>query len=103
MIILQINPEVLTQLVVAGPAAAAVIVTVVVFLNHQKAERTSRDAMLRTFMEAVRTERSSRDNAQKEFAETIGKLSIPIQELTIEVRMLRDRHYQAAGGNVGGP
>ena len=65
--------DLLTQLIVAVPAAVAVILTVVLFLRH------------------LREERKSRDESQAKLLETIGKLSEPITELTIEVRLLRER------------
>ena len=74
MILFQISPQILTQLVVAVPAAVSVIVVVVVFLKHQREERKSRDTM------------------QTKWLNAIEKLAVPISELTIEVRLLRDRH-----------
>ncbi len=64
----------LVQLIVAIPAAVAVIVCVVLFLKH------------------MREERVSRDTAQTRFLEVLERLSEPIAELTIEVRMLREQH-----------
>lgn len=62
----------LLKLAVAVPAAVAVIVVVMMFLKH------------------LREERVSRDTAQAKFLATLAKLSEPITELTIEVRMLRE-------------
>ncbi len=65
--------EMLLDLAVAAPAAAAVIIVVMLFLKH------------------LRQERVSRDKAQERFLAAIEKLSVPITELTVEVRMLRDK------------
>lgn len=65
--------EFLSELAVAVPSAAAVIVVVMMFLKH------------------LRQERESRDTAQSKFLATLAKLSEPITELTTEVRLLRDR------------
>jgi hypothetical protein len=66
--------ELLTNLAVAIPAAVAVIVVVVLFLKF------------------LRDERKSRDAAQTKFLDTLAKLSVPITELTLEVRSLREAH-----------
>lgn len=65
--------EWLTQLIVSAPTAAAVIVVVMLFLKHQREERISRDT------------------AQAKFLSAIESLAEPITELTIEVRLLRER------------
>lgn len=62
--------KILTELAVAVPSAAAVIVVVVLFLKHLRAERESRDA------------------AQLKFLDSIEHLAGPIRELTTEVRLL---------------
>lgn len=67
-------PEVLVDLAVTAPAAAATILVVVLFLKHLREERKSRDA------------------AQEKFLDTMRKLSEPITELTLEVRSLREAH-----------
>lgn len=66
--------ELLGRLLVEGIAAAAVIICVMLFLKY------------------LREERKSRDKAQERFLAAIEKLSVPITELTLEVRMLRDQH-----------
>ena len=62
------------KIAVAAPAAAAVIVVVWLFLKH------------------LREERVSRDTAQTKFLSTLEKLSAPISELVVEVRLLREDH-----------
>lgn len=64
----------MNDILVSGAAVAAVITVVTLFLKHLREERTSRDA------------------AQLKFLETLAKLSVPITELTLEVRMLREGH-----------
>ena len=69
----------LEKLAVSAPAAFAVIAVVVLFLRH------------------LREERKSRDTAQAKFLNTMEKLSEPIAELVVEVRLLRDQHPQSTG------
>jgi hypothetical protein len=64
--------DLLLNLAISVPSAVAVIITVLVFLRHMTEDRRSRDA------------------AQQRFLNTMEKLSVPIQELTIEVRLLRE-------------
>lgn len=64
--------DLLLNLAISVPSAVAVIITVVVFLRHMTEDRRSRDA------------------AQQRFLNAMEKLSVPIQELTIEVRLLRE-------------
>lgn len=64
--------DLIEKLAVAAPAAGAVIVVVWLFLKHLREERRSRDA------------------AQAKFLGTMEKLSAPITELVIEVRLLRE-------------
>ena len=70
--------EFLKDMSVAAPAAAATIFCVVLFLRH------------------LREERKSRDETQSKFLVTMEKLSAPITELTIEVRLLREQHSRAS-------
>ncbi len=84
--------EILTQLVVAVPAAVAVVVTVIVFLKHIRKESQSRDDSQKAFLHATERERTSRDNERQMFADTISTLSVPITELTTEVKLLRRDH-----------
>lgn len=70
--------NILSELVVAVPAAAAVVITVMLFLRHLKDER------------------KSRDETQKHFLDSMSQLSAPIQELTMEVRALRKEHEKSA-------
>lgn len=67
----------LDKLAVAVPAAVAVIVVVMLFLKH------------------LREERRSRDKVQSQFLTTIEKLSEPITELVVEVRLLREQQSAA--------
>ncbi len=69
--------ELLKELIVAGPSAAAVIIVVLLFLRHLKDAQKSRDAM------------------QSRWMTVMGKLSGAISELTTEVHLLRDRHEQS--------
>lgn len=64
--------DLMEKIAVAAPAAAAVIVVVWLFLKH------------------LREERVSRDTTQAKFLSTMDKLSAPIAELVIEVRLLRE-------------
>lgn len=64
--------DLIEKLAVAAPAAAAVIVVVWLFLKH------------------LREERRSRDTTQAKFLGAMEKLSVPITELVIEVRLLRE-------------
>lgn len=64
--------DLLLNLAISVPSAVAVIITVLVFLRHMTEDRRSRDA------------------AQQRFLNAMEKLSVPIQELTIEVRLLRE-------------
>jgi len=64
--------DLLLNLAISVPSAVAVIITVLVFLRHMTEDRRSRDA------------------AQQRFLNVMEKLSVPIQELTIEVRLLRE-------------
>lgn len=70
--------EFLLDLAVAAPAAGAVIVVVMLFLKH------------------LRQERESRDTAQTKFLNAMSKLSEPITELIVEVKLLREQHTTTA-------
>lgn len=73
--------DLLEKIAVAAPAAAAVIVVVWLFLKH------------------LREERVSRDTTQAKFLGTMDKLSAPIAELVVEVRLLReDQHAKNQAG-----
>lgn len=69
--------ELVEKLAVSVPAAVAVILVVVLFLKH------------------LREERKSRDKAQSQFLTTLEKLSEPITELVVEVRLLREQQSAA--------
>lgn len=71
--------EYLPQLIISAPAAASVIIAVVLFLRHLKDER------------------KSRDNMQIKWLDTMNKLAGAVSELTVEVRLLRDIQHDQAG------
>jgi len=63
----------MSELIVAVPAAAAVIFVVTLFLRHLREERASRDA------------------AQTKFLDSMNRLSEPLTQLITEVRLLREQ------------